>query len=85
MKTFAIRTSIRQKEKFAHVSYAKKMAVGQLQIRVRITQERVLVLREHSDCVYFGCQRDFWRSIILIEANEFKTWLVASVDLDYWL
>jgi hypothetical protein len=53
MKTFAIRTSIRQKEKFTHVSYAKTMAVGQLQIRVRITQERGLVLREHSDCVYF--------------------------------
>jgi hypothetical protein len=53
-ENFAIRTSGRQKEKFMQVSYAKKMAVGQLQIRVRIMQECVLVLSEHSDYVYFG-------------------------------
>jgi hypothetical protein len=54
MKTFAIRTCGRQKEKFMQVSYAKKMAVGQLQIRVSIRQECVLVRSEHSGCVYFG-------------------------------
>lgn len=53
-ENLAIRTSGRQKEKYMQVSYAKKMAVGQLQIKVRNAQECVLVLTEHSDCVYFG-------------------------------
>lgn len=43
-ENFAIRTSGRQKKEFMQVSYAKKMAVGQEQIRVSNTQENVLVL-----------------------------------------
>lgn len=83
MKTFAIRTSMRQKEKFTHVSYAKKMAVGQLQIRVRITQERGLVPREHSDWVYFANR---WISReVLFQLRLMSSELVASVSLDYWL
>lgn len=62
MKTFAIRTSGRQKEKFMQLSYAKKMAVGKLQLRLRITQ----VLSEYSDCVYFVWLMDFWRNILIL-------------------